>query len=55
MELNMRLRLVLSTLEDVKVSGRDNLDRMLGSIQELERILNILETPVPEAKEESDG
>lgn len=50
MEMNIRLRLVLSTLEGVTVSGRDNLERVLGSIQEIERIINVLENPAPEQK-----
>lgn len=51
MEMNIRLRLVLSTLEGVTVSGRDNLERVLGSMQEIERIVNVLENPAPEQKE----
>lgn len=58
MELNVRLRMVLSTLEGVTVSGKENLERLLGSIQEIERIVNVLENPAPpapDAKEEVDG
>ena len=53
MEINVRLRMVLSTLDGITVSGRDNLDRLLGSIQEIERIVNVLENPVPSAPEKS--
>lgn len=55
MEMNVRLRLVLSTLEGVTVSGRDNLERVLGSMQEIERIINVSENPAPEQKEEANG
>ena len=57
MEINVRLRMVLSTLDGVTVSGRDNLDRLLGSIQEIERIVNVLENHAPPelGKENDDG
>ena len=57
MEINVRLRMVLSTLDGITVSGRDNLDRLLGSIQEIERIVNVLENAAPPepGKEEDNG
>ena len=33
-----RIDLILQTLERVAVSGRDNLSRLLGCIQELEKM-----------------
>lgn len=44
-----RLTLILQTLNRVEVSGRDNLSRMLGCIQELEKMR--AETPAPDPKE----
>lgn len=58
MELNVRLRLVLSTLEGLTVTGRDNMERVVASCQEIEKILNVLENtapPVADAKEEPNG
>ena len=54
MEINVRLRMVLSTLDGISVSGKDNLDRLLGSIQEIEKIVNVLENPVHSAPEKSE-
>lgn len=58
MELSVRLRLVLSTIEGLTVTGRDNMERVVASCQEIEKILNVLENPAPpvaDEKEKSDG
>lgn len=39
------VRLVLSTLNSVEVRGKDNLDKLLGSINALETVAQALETP----------
>lgn len=44
------LQRVINTLNNVEVKGKGNLDRLLGSIQVLESLVNAL--PV---KEETDG
>ena len=44
METNVTLvRLVISTLNSVEVKGKDNLDRLLGSINALETVAQALE------------
>lgn len=58
MEMNVRLRLVLNTLNGITVSGEENLERLLGSIQEVKKIVNVLENSAPsvaEAKELAGG
>lgn len=56
MELNVKLRLVINTLDGLTVSGRDNMERVVASIQELERIVTALETkPAAEEKGEPNG
>lgn len=53
------IRLVISTLNDVEVKGKDNLDKLLGSINALETVAQALEAPpAPPAepsKEEVNG
>ena len=54
------LRLVLNTLNDVEVKGKDNLDRLLGCINALETALQSLEaldtsTEVSNEEEVSHG
>ena len=51
------IRLVISTLNDVEVKGKDNLDKLLGSINALESVVQILEAPPApeEMKEEVNG
>ena len=55
------IHLVISTLNDVEVKGKDNLDRLLGSINALENVVQILEAPpvppasVVEKKETENG
>lgn len=39
------IRLVISTLNDVEVKGKDNLDKLLGSINALESVAQVLEAP----------
>lgn len=59
METNITLiRLVISTLNDVEVRGKDNLDKLLGSINALESVVQTLSvTPEQSEKREdtSDG
>jgi hypothetical protein len=55
----MKLRAVLNTLEGVQVAGRENWDRMLGSMQAIEEVVQALSAyPAPEKEteqEEADG
>lgn len=46
MDLIVRLQLIQSTLNGMTVSGRDNLERLLGSMQEIDRIENALRNQV---------
>ena len=39
------IRLVISTLNSVEVKGKDNLDKLLGSINALETVAQALEAP----------
>lgn len=58
MEMNVRMRLVLNTLNGISVSGEENLERLLGSIQEVKKIVSVLENSAPsvaEAEVEMDG
>lgn len=41
----MKLRAVLNTLEGVQVAGRENWDRMLGSMQAIEEVVQVLSAP----------
>lgn len=51
------IRCVITTLNDIEVKGKDNLDKLLGSILTLEGMARIMEQPAPEEvkKEEADG
>lgn len=51
------IRCVIATLNDIEVKGKDNLDKLLGSIMALEGIAQMMEQPVPEdaKKEEVNG
>lgn len=53
------IRLVISTLNSVEVKGKENLDKLLGSINALETVAQALEAPpAPPAeplKEEVNG
>lgn len=44
-DVNTIIRLVVSTLNDVEVKGKDNLDKLLGSINALETVVQLLEAP----------
>lgn len=54
MEQNMEqvLKAVINTLNGVTVSGRENMNRLLGSIVALEKLLASLEKP--EAKDDNN-
>ena len=39
------IKAVISTLNDVEVKGKDNLDKLLGSINALETVAQVLEIP----------
>lgn len=51
------IRCVIATLNDIEVKGKDNLDKLLGSIMALEGVAQMLEQHVPDDanKETSDG
>lgn len=53
MNLVMKLRAVLNTLEGVQVAGRENWDRMLGSMQAIEEVIQALSAP-PAPEKETD-
>lgn len=46
----MKLRAVLNTLEGVQVAGRENWDRMLGSMQAIEEVVQALSAPTGSSK-----
>ena len=55
------IRIVISTLNEVEVKGKDNLDKLLGSINALESVVQIMERSTesektePEKQEEVNG
>lgn len=50
------IRCVIATLNDIEVKGKENLDKLLGSIMALEGVAQMMEHPTPEeAKEETYG
>ena len=51
------IRCVIATLNDIEVKGKDNLDKLLGSIMALEGIAQLVEQPAPEEtpKEDANG
>ena len=55
----MKLGAVLKTIDGVKVAGRENWDRVLGSVQAIEEVIQALSAPpAPEKEteqEEADG
>lgn len=58
--MNELLKSVISALDGVEVRGRENMDKLLGSIRALETIVAALEqaqtdTEDKENKEEADG
>ena len=51
----MKLKAVLNTLEGVQVAGRENWDRMLGSMQAIEEVAQALSAPpAPDAGTEQE-
>lgn len=49
----MKLRAVLNTLEGVQAAGRENWDRMLGSMQAIDEVIQMLAAP-PAPEKETD-
>ena len=51
------IRCVIATLNDIEVKGKDNLDKLLGSIMALEGMAKLMEQPAQEEepKEEANG
>lgn len=41
------IRCVIATLNDIEVKGKDNLDKLLGSIMALENVAQMMEQPAP--------
>lgn len=46
----MKLRAVLNALDGVQVAGRENWDRMLGSMQAIEEVIQALSAPIGSEK-----
>lgn len=46
------IRLVISTLNDVEVKGKNNLDKLLGCINALESFVQVAEAQPPEKPEQ---
>jgi hypothetical protein len=46
----MKLKAVLNTLDGVQVAGRENWDRMLGSMQAIEEVVQVLSAPTGSQK-----
>lgn len=49
------IRCVIATLNDIEVKGKDNLDKLLGSIMALEGVAQMLEQPAPEEHKEVEA
>ena len=49
------IRCVIATLNDIEVKGKDNLDKLLGSIMALEGIAQMMEQPSPEEPKEVEA
>ena len=50
------IKIVVSTLNEVEVKGKDNLDKLLGSINALESVVQIMESiEKSENQEEVNG
>lgn len=49
------IRCVIATLNDIEVKGKDNMDKLLGSIMALESIAQIMEQPAPEEPKEVEA
>lgn len=54
MKQGERLKAVRRTLEEIDVRGRDNIDKMLGCMITLDRIIAEESRPAQEAKDESN-
>lgn len=49
------LRSLLSTLNNIEVKGKDNMDYLLGAIMAVENALKQAEKPTEEVEENTDG
>lgn len=53
------IKLVISTLNDIEVKGKNNLDKLLGCINALEDVVQIMEAnpahDIEQEKEVNDG
>ena len=49
------IRCVIATLNDIEVKGKDNLDKLLGSIMALEGVAQMMEQLSPEATKEVEA
>ena len=49
------IRCVIATLNDIEVKGKDNLDKLLGSIMALEGVVQMMEQPSPEEHKEVEA
>lgn len=53
------IKLVISTLNDVEVKGKKNLDKLLGCINALESVVQVMEAPssnvAPKNEQEVDN
>lgn len=53
------IRIIISTLNDIEVKGRDNLDKLLGCINALESVAKEMDAEAAAAsamdKEDTDG
>ena len=54
MKQGERLKAVRRTLEEIDVRGRDNIDKMLGCMMTLDRIIAEESRPAQDAKDESN-
>lgn len=48
------IRIVISTLNEVEVKGRENLDKLLGSINALESVAQMLDAENSKPTEETE-
>jgi predicted phage tail protein len=49
------IRCVIATLNDIEVKGKDNMDKLLGSIMALEGVAQMMEQPAPEEPKEVEA
>lgn len=52
MDVEMKLRMCISTLNTVTVAGKENLDRLLGVILMLEQVLGDIQTEENNGKDD---